>query len=131
MRLRNNSSEICLTEWRKNGEWEIKETEMYNKVITYPLTQYYRVYATLTIKRKYWYYLVNIVMPCVIMSMLSFLMFFLPPEAGEKISLGVTVLLSYSVFLLLLADSMPQTSDYIPILGKCKNLHYRSVKLFK
>lgn len=49
--------------------------------------------------------------------MVALLTFFLPPESGEKISLGITVLLSLTVFLLLVAETMPPTSA-VPVVGK-------------
>lgn len=49
--------------------------------------------------------------------MVALLSFFLPPESGEKISLGITVLLSLTVFLLLVAETMPPTSA-VPVVGK-------------
>ena len=38
----------------------------------------------------------NIVFPCMMMSTLTVLVFCLPPDSGEKIALGVTVLLAFS-----------------------------------
>ncbi len=42
----------------------------------------------------------------------------MPSHSGEKLSLGITVLLAFSVFILVIAESTPETSDYSPILGK-------------
>ena len=53
----------------------------------------------------------NIVLPCMMMSVLTLLVFCMPPESGEKIALGVTVLLAFSVFMLAIAEKMPETSD--------------------
>ena len=53
----------------------------------------------------------------------ALLAFVLPPESGEKVSLGVTVLLALTVFLLLVADTLPPLSDSIPLMGK---FHYIS-----
>ena len=52
------------------------------------------------------------------MSLLALLVFYLPPDSGEKVSLGITVLLSFSVFLLLVAENVPKTSEFVPLLGK-------------
>ncbi len=39
-------------------------------------------------------------------------------KLGEKIVLGVTVLLAFSVFMRTIAEKMPETSVSIPLIGK-------------
>jgi len=68
-------------------------------------------------KRRVLYYMINIVFPCLWLSILSTLTFWLPPDSGEKITLGITVLLAFSVFMLLVAENMPKTSDSTPLIG--------------
>uniref|UniRef100_A0A1I8GWB3 Neur_chan_LBD domain-containing protein n=1 Tax=Macrostomum lignano TaxID=282301 RepID=A0A1I8GWB3_9PLAT len=69
------------------------------------------------IRRRTLYYGFNLIIPCVLISTMTLLTFLLPPDAGEKISLGVTILLSLIMFLLLVADAMPQTSESLPLIG--------------
>ena len=52
------------------------------------------------------------------MQVLVMIAFCLPPDAGEKISLGISVLLAFTVFLLMVAENVPRTSLHIPIMGK-------------
>uniref|UniRef100_A0A1B0DDX7 Neurotransmitter-gated ion-channel transmembrane domain-containing protein n=1 Tax=Phlebotomus papatasi TaxID=29031 RepID=A0A1B0DDX7_PHLPP len=47
---------------------------------------------------------------------MALLGFTLPPDSGEKLSLGVTILLSLTVFLNMVAETMPATSDAVPLL---------------
>ena len=67
------------------------------------------------------------------MSTLTVLVFCMPPDSGlpivkcevfnnssfpgEKIALGVTVILAFSVFMLAIAERMPETSESIPLIG--------------
>ena len=44
--------------------------------------------------------------------------YWLPPEAGEKVSLGVTVLLAFSVFQMVISESTPENSDFTPLLSQ-------------
>ena len=52
------------------------------------------------------------------LSILTLLCFWMKPDSGEKISLGLTVLLAFSVFMLLIAEHMPSTSVNVPIIGE-------------
>ena len=36
----------------------------------------------------------------------------------EQVTLGITVLLSYSMFMLLVGENMPPTSEFIPLIGQ-------------
>jgi nicotinic acetylcholine receptor len=52
------------------------------------------------------------------LSILTLLGFWMRPDSGEKVTLGLTVLLAFSVFMLLIAENMPATSNFVPLIGK-------------
>jgi hypothetical protein len=54
---------------------------------------YIDITFTIHIRRRTLYYGFNLIIPCVLISTMAFLTFTLPPDAGEKISLGRSVLL--------------------------------------
>jgi hypothetical protein len=68
------------------------------------------------IRRRILYYLFNIILPCIWLSILSLVGFWLPPDSGEKITLGITVLLAFSVFMLLIAENIPATSGNLNLI---------------
>ena len=74
----------------------------------------------LVLQREHLYYQFNLILPCILITAIALLVFCLPPESGEKMSLGITVLLSLTVFLLMVADRMPATSETIPLIGEFK-----------
>jgi nicotinic acetylcholine receptor, invertebrate len=47
--------------------------------------------------------------------------FFTPASTGderiEKFNLGITTLLAMSILLLMVADQMPTTSEFVPLIG--------------
>ena len=52
--------------------------------------KYIDITFTLHIRRRVLYYGVNLILPCVLISSMALLTFTLPPDAGEKVSLGKT-----------------------------------------
>jgi nicotinic acetylcholine receptor len=119
----------------RSGEWHIVHIEIRRNDVTYPccpgiyypdLTIYgkskylkfvvLKIVNLVHIRRRVLYYLFNIIFPCIWLSILSLLGFWLPPDSGEKITLGITVLLAFSVFMLLIAESMPATSEMVPLI---------------
>lgn len=81
--------------------------------VTYP-----SLYFHIWIRRKSLYYVVNIIAPCVVLSSLATFTFCIAPDSGEKISLATTLLLSITVFQLIVADSVPRRSDSVPAISE-------------
>ena len=115
----SESDHADISKYVSNGEWDLIEMRAHLNKMKYNCCQYlfYDVTYYLTIKRKPLYYIFNLIVPCALISSLTLIKFFLPPESGEKIGLGITVLLAMTVFLLIVADSLPSTSENIPLLG--------------
>lgn len=114
------SDTVDLSSYTTNGEWILIEYKIVRHEIKYPIGDdlYPDVTVEFIIRRRILYYILNIIFPCFWLNVLSVLTFCLPPDAGEKITLSITVLLSYSVFMLLVAESMPSTSEFVPLIGK-------------
>jgi len=110
---------VDLKNYVSNGEWELLEVKLIEADDKYAIGDeiYPNVQATFKIRRKTLYYMYNIVFPCMMMSTLTVLVFCMPPDSGEKIALGVTVILAFSVFMLAIAERMPETSESIPLIG--------------
>lgn len=72
---------------------------------------------TFSIRRRSAFYVIALFMPALVLTILTALIFVLPAESGEKISLGVSIVLSFTVFQLLLYDALPK-SDRLPIFGE-------------
>ncbi|XP_077176605.1 neuronal acetylcholine receptor subunit alpha-7-like isoform X2 [Paroedura picta] len=103
-----------------NGEWDLvgvpgSENKVFYECCREP---YLDVTFAVTMRRRTLYYALNMLVPCLLLSAMTFLVFLLPADSGEKISLGITVLLSLTVFMLLVAEVMPATSDSIPLIGQ-------------
>ncbi|XP_057699171.1 neuronal acetylcholine receptor subunit alpha-7-like isoform X2 [Corythoichthys intestinalis] len=112
--------DVDISNYIPNGEWDLvgvpaKRNELYYECCKEP---YPDVTFTVTMRRRTLYYGLNLLIPCVLISGLALLVFLLPADSGEKISLGITVLLSLTVFMLLVAEIMPATSDSVPLIAQ-------------
>nr|ABJ09673.1 nicotinic acetylcholine receptor subunit 6 isoform V [Musca domestica] len=108
-----------LSDFITNGEWYLIAMPGKKNTIVYACCPepYVDVTFTIQIRRRTLYYFFNLIVPCVLISSMALLGFTLPPDSGEKLTLGVTILLSLTVFLNLVAESMPTTSDAVPLIG--------------
>ncbi|KAJ8010775.1 hypothetical protein DPEC_G00078650 [Dallia pectoralis] len=105
----------------ENGEWEIIHKPARKnayKSIPKESNKHQDITFYLIIKRKPLFYIVNIIIPCVLISFMASLVYYLPADSGEKMTLSISVLLAQSVFLLLISQRLPETSMAIPLIVK-------------
>ncbi|XP_071345580.1 neuronal acetylcholine receptor subunit alpha-7-like [Trachinotus anak] len=112
--------EADIMDYVANGEWDLVEVpgQKNERVYACCPEPYPDVTFTVVMRRRTLYYGLNLLIPCVLISTLALLVFLLPADSGEKISLGITVLLSLTVFMLLVAEIMPATSDSVPLIAQ-------------
>ncbi|XP_067679584.1 neuronal acetylcholine receptor subunit beta-4-like [Haliotis asinina] len=77
----------------------------------------------LKLKRYSAFYVLKIIIPAIILSVLNSFVFIVPPESGEKVSMSVTTMLSLTVFLSYIGDITPNNSESIPIIALFVVLH--------
>ncbi|XP_075587845.1 nicotinic acetylcholine receptor beta1 isoform X1 [Dermatophagoides farinae] len=119
--LINDRYSVDLSDYWKSGTWDIVDVPAYINV--YNNSKYGKPTETdisfyITLRRKTLFYTVNLILPTVLISFLSILVFYLPSEAGEKVTLGISILLALVVFLLLISKILPPTSLALPLIAK-------------
>ena len=73
---------------------------------------------TMLLRRRTYYYVMSLILPCTLIACTIFLEFILPAESGERVGLGITILLSMAVFQELTSEKLPSSSEHFPLLGK-------------
>lgn len=111
---------IDMSEYYRSFIWDVMSVPARRNVVYYPCCPepYPDVTFNITIRRKTLFYTVNLIIPCVAISFLTVMVFYLPSDSGEKITLCISILLALTVFFLLLSDLIPPTSLVIPLIGK-------------
>ncbi|XP_073866625.1 acetylcholine receptor subunit gamma isoform X2 [Macaca fascicularis] len=106
----------------ENGEWAIQHRPA--KMLLDPAAPaqeagHQKVVFYLLIQRKPLFYVINIIAPCVLISSVAILIYFLPAKAGgQKCTVAINVLLAQTVFLFLVAKKVPETSQAVPLISK-------------
>ena len=92
--------------YTENSAWKLMKTE----VISISMGSYDNVVAVdLTLKRMPEYFVLNVLAPIVLLTLLTPLVFTLP--VGERVGFTITLFLSFAVCLTLLSDNMPKSSS--------------------
>ncbi|CAL4066234.1 unnamed protein product, partial [Meganyctiphanes norvegica] len=111
---------VDLTEFYMSVEWDILEVPAvrHEKFYTCCDEPYLDITFNITMRRKTLFYTVNLIIPCMGISFLTVLTFYLPSDSGEKVTLSISILISLHVFFLLVVEIIPPTSLVVPLLGK-------------
>ncbi|KAK5982707.1 hypothetical protein GCK32_008840 [Trichostrongylus colubriformis] len=117
------SDEISIANYLENEGWELMTTKVSRHEVKYSCcpNAYTLLHLTLYLRRKPLFYLVNLIIPTSIITLIAIVGFFTTSSASgmreEKVSLGITTLLSMSILMLMVSDQMPTTSTFIPLIG--------------
>lgn len=108
-----------LNTFTRNGEWDLLSADATRNEVFYGCCP--EPYPDLTfeirIKRRTLFYINNLIVPCVVLALLTATAFLFPPETGERISLMITILLGMTVFMIVVIDAIPSTSEVTPLIS--------------
>ncbi|XP_062861502.1 acetylcholine receptor subunit alpha-like [Trichomycterus rosablanca] len=110
-----------LSNFMESGEWVMKDYRSWKHWVYYACCQdtpYLDITYHFLMLRLPLYFIVNVIIPCILFSFLTGLVFYLPTDSGEKMTLCISVLLSLTVFLLVIVELIPSTSSAVPLIGK-------------
>ncbi|KAL8563794.1 hypothetical protein ACOMHN_058652 [Nucella lapillus] len=107
-----------LTDYIPSNEWEIITSHAKRNVKYYPCCPepYVDLVFHIKIRRKVAFYNYILILPCVLLSSLTLVLFWLPPESPAKMQLGMNIFVAFFVLLLLLAESTPPAASSIPLI---------------
>ncbi|XP_031564357.1 acetylcholine receptor subunit alpha-1-B-like [Actinia tenebrosa] len=119
LNIQSLQSTVGTSRYLTNGEWTLKSTRAERTQVSHICCKHdvARITYTIRIKRKTLFYMTNFILPCAIIAFLTLLVFLTPVETGERMAVGVTILLALAVFFLMLEATMPKSND-LPLLAK-------------
>nr|ART34954.1 MPTL1 [Haemonchus contortus]ART34955.1 MPTL1 [Haemonchus contortus]ART34956.1 MPTL1 [Haemonchus contortus]ART34959.1 MPTL1 [Haemonchus contortus] len=119
----NVTHAIGITNCIDNEGWTVLRTTVERHVNHYDCcpNNYTLLEFHLNIQRKPLYYVINLITPTSIITLISIVGFFSSSSINdlreEKITLGITTLLLMSILIFMVSDKMPSTSSFIPLIG--------------
>ena len=114
-----NSTKADSSSYRENSEWRLVTIETERRLEQFGCcpTPFRSLTFTVKVRRRASYYIINIILPCSIIAVLSLISFCLPPESGERVSLVITILLAMSFYMTIISDKMPPNSEGAPLIS--------------
>ncbi|CAL8090031.1 unnamed protein product [Calicophoron daubneyi] len=127
------SDYVPSNEWRTDGELErklhhtnrtkqirsVKKYRRRNETIggVFMIKEYPVLRYLVRLRRNPTFYIFMLIIPCILLSSLTSVVFWLPPESPAKMMLGMNIFVAFFVLLLLLAESTPSAVKNFPIIG--------------
>ncbi|CAN9500976.1 unnamed protein product [Ophioblennius macclurei] len=97
------------------GEWELLDITAHNSNVSgvYIDTLAFHI----KLKRRPTMYVVNLLIPSCFLITVDLFSFLLPPQSVDRSSFKMTLILGYTVFLLIMNDLLPVTGNAIPLIN--------------
>merc|ERR1712218_125415 len=117
---------VDLSEFYMSVEWDILAVPAIRNVKFYTCCEepYLDITFNITMRRKTLFYTVNLIIPCMGISFLTVLVFYLPSDSGEKVSLSISILLSLTVFFLFACRNYSADVTRCAFIGKICPLYH-------
>ncbi|XP_006181801.1 5-hydroxytryptamine receptor 3A isoform X1 [Camelus ferus] len=101
------------------GEWELLGVLTQFQEFSIESSHHYaEMKFYVVIRRRPLFYAVSLLLPSIFLMVMDIVGFYLPPDSGERVSFKITLLLGYSVFLIIVSDTLPATAIGTPLIGK-------------
>ena len=115
--LTSSDTNLSFYDFESNGAWDLMATDITSAPSVFEGEPYSNIIVRITIKRKYIYALFNAILPTVVLSFLNLMSFHIPAESGEKITYAISMFISLAVFLTVITNELPPSSDGISVLA--------------
>ncbi|XP_014776336.1 neuronal acetylcholine receptor subunit alpha-3 isoform X5 [Octopus bimaculoides] len=114
-----SAPKMDLNDYMLSNEWDIMENVAVRNVRKYACCPepYPDLTFRLRLRRKVAFYSFILILPCALLSLLTLVIFWVPPESPAKLQLGMNIFVAFFVLLLLLAESTPRAASSIPLIG--------------
>ncbi|KAG5897913.1 hypothetical protein JTB14_014030 [Gonioctena quinquepunctata] len=109
--LVKQTEEGDVSNYQANGEFDLLSFSSVRNIEFYSCCPepYPDITYTIKLRRRPLFYVFNLILPCILINGIALLVFYVPSESGEKVTLGISALLSMTVFLMTIRETLPPT----------------------
>ncbi|XP_023255586.1 5-hydroxytryptamine receptor 3A-like [Seriola lalandi dorsalis] len=119
--IQGDTAEAVLAESRKvmqtKGEWELADIKVTPNTLEITEGSYSDITFYIILRRRPILYVVNLLIPSCFLMTLDLFSFLLPPASVDRSAFKMTLILGYTVFLLIMNDLLPVTGDTTPLMN--------------
>ena len=107
------SNAMLIDIFSENNVWNLKSTS--SKTEYFGNAPYAKL--TLSLERRYPFFILNFYTPVLILAVLNAMVFVLPADSGERVGYAITCLLSLSVYMTFASENLPTSSEPIAVIS--------------
>ncbi|XP_040896407.1 5-hydroxytryptamine receptor 3A-like [Toxotes jaculatrix] len=119
--IQGTTAELILAESREvvktKGEWELADIKSAQNSLEITEGSYSEIKFFIILRRRPVLYVVNLLIPSCFLITLDLFSFLLPPQSVDRSAFKMTLILGYTVFLLLMNELLPVTGNTIPLIN--------------
>ncbi|XP_034387350.1 5-hydroxytryptamine receptor 3A-like [Cyclopterus lumpus] len=102
---------------QNKGEWELVDIEAGQTNLEVPEGSYSSVKYYIIVRRRPLLYVVNLLIPSCFLVTVDLFSFLLPPDSMDRSSFKMTLILGYTVFLLIMNNLLPVPGETTPLIN--------------
>ena len=99
-------------------EWKVINQDVTTKALISESGSFSNVVFSFTLKRQPTYHVLTVILPVIVLYIVGLMVFALPADSGEKVSLCVACLMSYFLTQLMISQQIPRSWNSVPVVSK-------------
>ena len=113
VRLISSQNYIDMSRMASHNAWIISKNEAFTTESFGSSGAIFRFHF----QRRPQFVLLNVILPILFMCFLNVMVFLLPVDSGERVGFAITVLLAIAVYMTIVSDNLPKTSEPLPLIS--------------
>lgn len=124
--FKEEKEEMDMSEYQTSNVWHVISAIAKRNVERYTCCAEPFIDLTfwITIRRKATFYAYTLILPCVLLTSLTLILFWIPAESPAKLTLGMSTFMAFFILLIIFEANLPPAATSFPVIGTyyCVNM---------